>query len=155
MGQPGTAVHAAAVLPQLRSSYRLAPSAEVAIGGSSLGGLLACYAGWTRPRVYAAAACMSPSFWWAGGAFAAKLMMTPAPAPQPTFYLDVGSAETDDMLSSMKDVRERFAQLAWPDDELYYYLAPGGTHDEASWGARFALPLRALFGVATVEATKR
>ncbi len=146
----------AAVVPQLRRSHRLARSAKISIGGSSLGGLLACYAAWTRPHVYAAAACMSPSFWWAGDAFAASLMRspTPVPVPRPTVYLDVGSAETRDMLSSMQEVRARFAQLQWPDDALSYYLAAGGTHDEASWGARFAQPLRALFGVAGVDSVE-
>ncbi|RYE84066.1 MAG: hypothetical protein EOO65_02880, partial [Methanosarcinales archaeon] len=32
--------------------------------GSSLGGLLSCYAGWTRPDTYGFAGCMSSSFWW-------------------------------------------------------------------------------------------
>lgn len=41
-----------------------ANSAPVGILGSSLGGLISCYAGWTRPSVYATVGCMSSSFWY-------------------------------------------------------------------------------------------
>ena len=34
------------------------------IGGSSLGGLISCYALYTRPTQYDKAICMSSSFWW-------------------------------------------------------------------------------------------
>ena len=35
------------------------------MAGSSLGGLITCYAAWTRPTVWGSfAACMSSSFWW-------------------------------------------------------------------------------------------
>jgi len=40
-------------------------SAPVGILGSSLGGLISCYAGWTRPSVYSAVGCMISSFWYA------------------------------------------------------------------------------------------
>jgi predicted alpha/beta superfamily hydrolase len=31
--------------------------------GSSLGGLVSCYTGWTRSNVWSKAGCMSSSFW--------------------------------------------------------------------------------------------
>ena len=34
------------------------------IMGYSLGGLMACYAAWTRSSVFGMAACQSPSLWW-------------------------------------------------------------------------------------------
>ena len=34
------------------------------IGGSSLGGLISCYAAYKRPTVFTKAVCMSSSFWW-------------------------------------------------------------------------------------------
>ena len=37
---------------------------SLGILGSSLGGLISCYAGWTRPQVYGRVGCMSSSFWW-------------------------------------------------------------------------------------------
>ena len=32
--------------------------------GSSLGGLISCYAGWSRSNTYSKVGCMSSSFWW-------------------------------------------------------------------------------------------
>lgn len=37
---------------------------QLGIGGSSLGGLISCYAGYTRPTKWAKSICMSSSFWW-------------------------------------------------------------------------------------------
>ena len=34
------------------------------IAGSSLGGLISCYAAYTRPKLFPTAICMSSSFWW-------------------------------------------------------------------------------------------
>jgi enterochelin esterase-like enzyme len=52
------------VLEAVRSRFRVSDAATVAMGGSSLGGLLTCYAAATRPTVWASAACMSSSFWY-------------------------------------------------------------------------------------------
>ena len=46
------------------TNHRLEASYSLGILGSSLGGLLSCYAGQTRPHVYDYAGCMSSSFWW-------------------------------------------------------------------------------------------
>lgn len=35
-----------------------------AMGGSSLGGLISCYAVYKRPTFFRAGICMSSSFWW-------------------------------------------------------------------------------------------
>ena len=51
------------VLAAVRSRYRVSASAGVAMAGSSLGGLITCYAAATRPTMWANAACMSSSFW--------------------------------------------------------------------------------------------
>lgn len=37
---------------------------HTAVGGCSLGGLMACHALWTRPDTFYAGACQSSSFWW-------------------------------------------------------------------------------------------
>lgn len=67
-------------LPDLRPRYRIAESARITILGSSLGGLLACYAAWARPQIYAAAGCMSPSFWWDDQDFLQHLLSRPRPS---------------------------------------------------------------------------
>lgn len=46
---------------------------EVGIFGESLGGYAACYASAKRPTQFQRALCMSPSFWWNYGSFAAEI----------------------------------------------------------------------------------
>jgi predicted alpha/beta superfamily hydrolase len=53
----------ATVLPAVTSRFRIQPNARLAMAGSSLGGLITCYAAATRPSTWANAACMSSSFW--------------------------------------------------------------------------------------------
>ena len=53
------------VLAAVRARFRIADDAAVAMAGSSLGGLITCYAAVTRPTLWASAACMSSSFWCA------------------------------------------------------------------------------------------
>lgn len=53
------------VLPLVKKTYRIQTNPEnLGILGSSLGGLISCYAGWTRSNVWTKAGCMSSSFWW-------------------------------------------------------------------------------------------
>ena len=63
----------------------------------------------------------------------------------------MGDADGDktDIYPDTIKVRQRLQQLGWPDDQLWYYLDHGGGHNEASWGERFALPLRALYSAAS------
>lgn len=51
------------VLPAVTSRFRIQQNASLAMAGSSLGGLITCYAAATRPSTWANAACMSSSFW--------------------------------------------------------------------------------------------
>jgi predicted alpha/beta superfamily hydrolase len=136
-------------LPDLRARYRVASGARLNLLGSSLGGLLACYAAWSRPQTYSAAGCMSPSFWWDAQDFLHSLLAAPRPSgPRPTLYLDSGDATNEpDICPDTIAVRDKLQSLGWPDSQLWYYLDEGGRHNEASWGGRFAVPLRALFGV--------
>jgi predicted alpha/beta superfamily hydrolase len=52
------------VLPLIKKTYRVQidSAANLGILGSSLGGLISCYAGWTRSKVYGKIGCMSSSF---------------------------------------------------------------------------------------------
>jgi hypothetical protein len=139
--------------------------------GSSLGGLLACYAGWTRPATFSSSVCMSSSFWWSGEAFLHSVLNATGQAGQAgqagqtgqkrvgprlgtasttntmgLFYLDSGTAGpgNDDENETIA-VRGRMTALARSPRPPYYYLDPGGTHNEHYWGARFWRPLTDLF----------
>ena len=52
-------------IPYVAQKFRVLTGREnVGILGSSLGGLISCYAGWTRSNIYKKNGCMSSSFWW-------------------------------------------------------------------------------------------
>lgn len=51
--------------PMIGSRYRIAmDAARTAIMGVSMGGLIATYAGLTRPDIFGLCAAQSPSYWW-------------------------------------------------------------------------------------------
>ena len=66
---------------------------SLGILGSSLGGLLSCYAGQTRPNIYDYAGCMSSSFWWNNKDFNSRILRngTTKTRSSSAFYLDSGN----------------------------------------------------------------
>ena len=55
--------------PLIDSEFRTLPdTANTALGGSSLGGLVSLYFGLEHPEVFGKLMVMSPSVWWANGA---------------------------------------------------------------------------------------
>lgn len=114
--------------------------------GSSLGGLLSCYAGWTRPDVWSGfVGCMSSSFWWNNESFNNTILETHAPGvfpPVVAVYLDSGNAGPDnDDFNQTLTVRNRFLGMGWSygNDSwapveaearpLGYYVDNGGQHN--------------------------
>jgi predicted alpha/beta superfamily hydrolase len=141
----------ARVLPIVVREYRVAAPTPGNMGilGSSLGGLLACYAAWTRPHVYGSAGCMSSSFWWDNFVFSGKIMTaTPAPSPQNLAYLDVGTGEPAVQTDGFQVTRTHYEGAGWVvNSTLFSHVAPGAHHSEAYWGARFWIPIAELFGI--------
>jgi predicted alpha/beta superfamily hydrolase len=155
------------VYPWVQSTYRVRPlvpgtgagSSRWAMLGSSLGGLLSCYAGWTRPNVYDRVGCMSSSFWWNSEDFNNTVLEHPPPAgpahPDVVFYLDSGNAgpDNDDVVQT-HTVFEHLTSAGYAlNSTLYYYTQPGGQHSERYWGERFNIPMQDLFPPQVVDAT--
>jgi len=160
-------------LPLLTSRYRFvrgggsAGELDLGILGSSLGGLVSCYAAWTRAGVYNRAGCMSSSFWWNGEDFNNTILASPpsrngsATAQRTAIYLDSGDSPAqdddqhepgDDKLQTLR-VRRTLEQSYGYElgADLWYYLDPGGEHGEPWWGARFHVPMTALYGGANLR----
>lgn len=79
------------------------------IGGSSLGGLISCYAIHTRPTVYEKAICMSSSFWWNNQDFPKTVLTKWA---NETVYIDSGdSGPSQDSMQDTIKVRDRYLSL--------------------------------------------
>ena len=89
---------------------------------------------------------MSPSMWWDDEDFLHSMMATAPPTPRPVVYLDSGDTDGDsEIWPDTIAVRDKMEALGWTlGEDLYHYVDQGGCHSEAYWGARLALPLRAL-----------
>lgn len=62
------------------------------IGGSSLGGLISCYATYTRPKNFNKAICMSSSFWWNSEDFNTKILKNGTYSSSTSIYVDSGDS---------------------------------------------------------------
>jgi predicted alpha/beta superfamily hydrolase len=150
---PAGAEHAAffadELVPFIDRNLRTLPApAHRAVGGSSLGGLMALYLGWSRPDVFGRVLALSPSVMWGERQLARFWSLH---GPPSRFYLDVGSRERFDagdfQLHYGVEVREFAAHLrmlGYGEEELRFVLDPRGEHSEADWRRRLPAALRWL-----------
>lgn len=138
---------------------------DLGVIGYSLGGLMSCYAAWTRPHVFSFAACQSPSFWWPSNNismdavdfdFLNKTLKDPAFQGSRThqrLYLDAGGmenldpyrltqavVETGEMLNSFNSFKLN--------ENLWVAVDPGKNHSMIEWARRVRQALAALLPAA-------
>ncbi|MBL9020220.1 MAG: alpha/beta hydrolase [Myxococcales bacterium] len=131
---------------------------KVAVGGSSLGGLVSMHLALTYPQTYGAAASLSGAFWPGqdqGFALRDKLPVYGKQAL--AVYVDSGGnvAQNSDGAADTAEVRDLMAAIGWTRSDspscapgpnaLCYHFEPGATHDELAWKARTWRFLRFLF----------
>ena len=130
------------VMPYVDGSYRTLTGPEsTLIGGSSLGGLISFYAAWTRSDVFGSAIAMSSSFWWDDEALTDDVFSYGGPLIDARFYIDSGTdgaTQTFTMRSALE------SQGYSHGVNLHHWHDPQGTHNEASWAARFHIPVDRL-----------
>jgi len=136
------------VIPYVQKLYRIETGQpNLGILGSSLGGLISCYAGWTRNQIFSRAGCMSSSFWWNNQDFNNTILDKYLPPTQLLVYLDSGDSgpDNDDEQQTIT-VSNHIQSLGFDLNEtLWYYLDHGGSHSEKYWGARFWVPMSELY----------
>jgi predicted alpha/beta superfamily hydrolase len=128
--------------PAIDSGY-LTDAATNAVGGSSLGGLLALHLGLTRPDVFSAIAALSPSVWWDGR----RILMTVDQfdaSRGPRIWLDIGGREGREALEDARVLRSRLQAKGWNGD-LGYFEDRRGDHSERAWAKRARMMLEFLF----------
>jgi predicted alpha/beta superfamily hydrolase len=125
------------VKPWVDRSYRTLPGKDsTAIMGSSLGGIASVAIAQRYPHIFSKAGGVSSSFWWNNGTMIAKL---PERVPV-KFYLDAGTS--DDGLEDSTRMRDALLAKGYRENEdLMFFKAEGGRHNEASWAARVEKPL--------------
>jgi predicted alpha/beta superfamily hydrolase len=129
------------IKPYIDRSYRTLPGKDTtAIMGSSLGGIASVAIAQRYPHIFSKAGGVSSSFWWNNGALIAKL---PERVPV-KFYLDAGT--NDDGLEDSTKMRDALLAKGYREnDDLMFFKAEGGRHNEASWAARVEKPLTWFF----------
>lgn len=119
--------------PYIDEHYRTLPDRlNTAICGSSMGGLMALYAGAAYNHIFQRAACLSPSLWVNTG----KILELIAGAhirKDTTIYMDYGSEEMIHHAGNSEALISTSHLLLTKRVNLTLRIIPGGTHCEASW----------------------
>jgi predicted alpha/beta superfamily hydrolase len=139
------------VIPFMARNYRVASGPEnTALGGSSLGALIALYTAAVRPGVIGRLLLESPAL-WASNRQIIRQSHGVKRWPE-RIFLATGTAEAgrkDKDQSVVDDVRELAAILrraGLDDTRLRLVIDEGATHDESAWARRFPDALAFLFG---------
>jgi iron(III)-enterobactin esterase len=119
---------------------------RLAVGGSSLGGLVSMHLALAYPETYAMGVSLSGAFWpGKGNGTALRDQLTRQPV---AIYLDHGGhvGDNSDGAADSVEVRDLMVGLGWQlqtspactptDSALCYHAEPGAAHDELAWKAR-------------------
>ncbi len=129
--------------------------ANTGLGGSSLGGLMAVYAGYAHPDVFGLIAGVSPVVRWDEHRLVDFVASKERPASR--VYIDMGTRESestedtdgngvDDHIDDLRALKDALlAQGFVEGEDLLVVEDEGARHNEAYWAARFPAALRFLF----------
>lgn len=125
------------IVPYVESRYRVSTNREDrAVMGSSFGGILSLWMGYTYPQVFSMVAAISPSLWVADGAM--LKYVEDAPKLDIRIWMDQGTGEWSDFTRNMVEILinkgYRYGR------ELIYYEAKDAKHDEVAWSQRIECP---------------
>ena len=135
--------------PQVDAAFRTLPGREdTAVGGSSLGGLLALHAGMRHAGTFGRVLALSPSTWWNDRSVLATVgALAGQPLRPVRLYVDSGdSGASNDDAANTAELAGALRSAGYVDGvNLLYVLATGATHTESAWAARLPAALRFLF----------
>ena len=150
------------VLPEaLNFTNNRIDNSSLGIMGYSLGGLMSCYAAWTRPQYFKHASCQSSSFFWPTNGILTKtyfefLNVTLKSTaywnnrPYQKIYIDVGGNENIppyDLVDSAVDVARVMAEheLFTMDQNLWLHVTPDKAHGLVEFDQRVWKALTTLY----------
>ena len=130
--------------PYIDAHYRTRPeAAHTAIVGSSMGGLIALYAGLKYPAIFGRVGVFSPAIWFAKDSILAYERRRPAPLAS-RFYFVAGSAESETMLPLLDKVRKALLAKGLAPDHIALRTPADGRHAEWFWRREFGPATRWL-----------
>jgi predicted alpha/beta superfamily hydrolase len=139
------------IMPFVAGNYRVASGAEnTALGGSSLGALIALYTAIVRPGLIGRLLLESPSL-WASNRQLIKESRRVKNWPELIFLAmgtaEAGSPERDrSVVDDVKELAGILRRAGLGENRLHLVIEEGATHGEAAWAKRFPDALTFLFG---------
>jgi enterochelin esterase-like enzyme len=118
-------------------------AAGLALGGSSLGGLVTLWMASVYPGRFGKLIAMSPSLWWDRRMMLRLLRRQPL-EPATEIWLDAGLRERRIVARDARALRDLLVDQGVR--RIRYVEDPDGSHDEASWGRRLRDALVWLYG---------
>lgn len=124
---------------------------QTAVMGSSLGGLISLFAGWSRPDVFGRIGGFSPTVMWSLGRLSQEWSRPTGKWSR--IYLDVGTLEGVytanlplDYPSSVHAFWKHLKAIGYEDWELKLVVEQNGAHHETDWRRRFPEAMAWLLG---------
>jgi len=132
--------------PYIDAHYRTSPGpAHTAIAGSSMGGLIALYAGLKYPAVFGRVGVFSPAIWFAkDSVLGYERRVRPASLRASRFYFVAGPAESETMLPLMAEARNGLLASGVPASHIAFKAPADGKHAEWFWRREFGPAYRWL-----------
>ena len=135
--------------PFIDSTYRTKTGpADTFVMGSSMGGLISCYAMAEYPQVFGGAGCVS-THWPVGDGSLITYLQTHMPDPKThRFYFDHGTATLDAMYAPYQQRADSIIRSAGYKDgsSLLTKVFVGAEHNETAWRVRMGEALAFLIG---------
>ncbi len=132
------------IKPQVDKSYRTLPQAETTgIIGSSMGGLLALWAGLRFGEVFGRVGVLSPSLWFNQQVFQ---LAEHDVGEKSKFYISGSIRESARMLPGLSRLHEAMQRGGFSHDQFRIVIRERGRHNEALWAKEFPKMHRWLFG---------
>ncbi len=133
--------------PYIDKNFRtLSDPANTAIGGSSLGGLISLYIGFSHPEVFSTVIAMSPSIWWSNEQIVGWILSKNIDTQKTKLWMDIGTAEGEEAIAGT-DKLNGLLKKKYPGFKNYRYEKfPDAPHNESAWRARIEYPLIQAFG---------
>ena len=130
------------VVPYLRRAYNArVDAAGLAMGGSSLGGLVTLAIARQFPGRFGRLLVMSPSVWWDDRVILKRLRRVGF-HPRPRVWLDIGRREGARAVTDARSLRD---VLVWQTDALRFTAVAGADHSEGAWAERLPAALEWLY----------
>ncbi len=130
--------------PYIDAHYRTRPdAAHTAIAGSSMGGLIALYAGLKYPQVFGRVGVFSPAIWFAKDSVL-SYERRHRPGPASRFYFVAGPTESETMLPLMLEARNALLASGVAPSHILLKAPADGQHAEWFWRREFGAAYRWL-----------